>query len=455
MKSKLYLLISLVMLALLIVGLYIKWPSPKQAKEPIEKGEVIELVSIEAIQGFTIQQEKESFLFEKNQDTKQWEVDGRPVINAAEVQALVSLITELQVTRKVPTDQESKEAFGLVDPKTRIIINDQEVFSLGHLTPTKDGYYGEINRSKSIVIVPPIYEKLINYAHETPQVRMTEESDSVQLEEIYYRNKEMDFTIRRYEKQGDQHFSGYYLEAPYKTKPQVEEQHEDFIALLDFSRMALPSLKFDNVEGLSEETLGLKEPQVELAIRNSAQEEKRIIVGNESEKDSNLYFVKFNDDAQIYQLFIEDAPLLFNINATKMAVQAPIFTFIDKLNTLKIKHEDTQFTIDLSANQNGEDAVYRVNDVEVNQKEIKKLYLSLLELGADAAISEEYNTNEEIIFEVTASYEDGETTKVSYQSYDEWFYQIIIDEHSDFVIAKDKFEDLFEQLENLKKLVEK
>lgn len=459
-KKKLYLIISLLLLTLLIVFLYFQLPSTNAVEQLVDdEKQIIELIDAKAIHEFKIENANGEHVFTSNEDGSIWRVNGE-FIATAKVNELLGLLSRFKVERTVALGDKSFAEFGLdeTDSKVEIFIgeNEKKVISFGNITPTNEGYYSQIDGEDDINIVSSQFSKLVSFSNESIKRETALAIDLMYLEEINYDSKRYQFTMRNYPEKRDKNFSDYYFEKPYQTNPQVETQHEDLIIMLEFIKLSLPGIEFDNAEAMSDEELGFEQPNLELMVRNSSQDEKHITIGNQIDEDSNIYYAKFNHADQIYKLSIEEADQLFNINPAAIAIQSPLYAFINKIKQLEIDYEGKIYTMKLEEAPNDVKDYYLVNGAEVEKQLIKDMYLSILELKADADIDEKIgDIGNEHFLKVSAIYADGDTTEVSYQTYNDLFYKIIIDKQSDFVIAKDKFKDFLDRLAKIDEQIDK
>ena len=254
-----------------------------------------------------------------------------------------------------------------------------------------------------------------------------------------YNSKSQQFTIARFGEKKDKNFSDYYLERPFKTKPQLDISVPEFPAFIEFVNRAIP-ISESAVNDAKE--FGFEQPNLDVFIQTVDGNAKRIIVGDKVAEDSNRYFVKFNTSNQVYEIEIEQPDQIFGLDPAKLAIQAPVYAFINKIKKIEIEHQDKRYALNLEdINQ------YYVNNQKADKQAIKDLYLSLLELKADTNIEE--NTTGDSLLTVSVTYVDNDVTMVSYQDFDELFYSISQDGHTEFVIAKDKFNRVFELLSKL------
>ncbi|EKN65216.1 hypothetical protein BABA_21266 [Neobacillus bataviensis LMG 21833] len=407
---------------------------PTEGKQP----PFMELVNLENIATFTVQNANGVFDFRKK-DGLLWLVnDESSLDNKAE--EIASILAKMEVKRKVT--KPNLAAFGLQDAKTEVRITTKEgkeiALFVGNETPTKEGYYVKKAEDDAVYIVSSAVAKMVHFSMDTSSMERTIFPVSlVNIKKIEYVSKSQQFTLQRYTDKRDQNFSDYYLDYPFKTKPQVDIAHPDLPAFLDFVNAAVPIS-----ETSTSADFGFQDPNLDVLIQTIDGHEKRVIVGNTIAEDSNRYYVRFNSSEKVYELQIEQPDKIFQFNPVKLAIQAPVYAFITKVKKLELERDGKKYSINM---ENPE--AYLINGKKVETQVVKDLFLSLLELKADTDMGEQASgavgQNQ---LSVSVTYTDGDVTTTNYQDYDEQFYSITQSGDTDFVIAKDKFKRVFELL---------
>ena len=406
-----------------------------EAKQP----GAIELVKPESISEFTIQNANGVFQFAKKEELL-WAVNGESLLDNKADQML-DWLAKIEIKRTIENKGGELAEFGLNDAKTKVTIkrNDQKEITIfiGNETATKEGFYFKKAGENTIYIVSNEAAQIVSFSNDSSPQQTFFQVSLVNIKKLEYSSKSQQFTIARFGEKKDKNFSDYYIEHPFKTKPQLDISVPEFPAFIEFVNGAIPLTETE-----AKKEFGFEQPNLDVLIQTVDGNAKRIIVGDKVAEDSNRYFVKFNTSNQVYEIEIEQPDQIFGLDPAKLAIQAPVYAFINKIKKIEIEHQDKRYALNLEdINQ------YYVNNQKADKQAIKDLYLSLLELKADTNIEE--NTTGDSLLTVSVTYVDNDVTMVSYQDFDELFYSISQDGHTEFVIAKDKFNRVFELLSKL------
>lgn len=401
--------------------------------------EFIELVKPDSITGFKIQNEKGVFQFAKKEELL-WEVNGESLLDN-KADRMLEWLAKVETKRTITDKSGALAEFGLNDAKTQVTFTTKDekeiVIFIGNETATKEGYYLKKEGEDTIYIVSNEAAQIVSFSNDSSLQQTFFQVSLVNIEKMEYSSKSQQFTIARFGEKKDKNFSDYYLESPFKTKPQLDISVPEFPAFIEFVNRAIPMTETE-----AKTEIGFEQPNLDVFIQTIDGEAKRIIVGDKVAEDSNRYFVRFNTSNQVYEMEIEQPDQIFGLDPAKLAIQAPVYAFINKIKKIEIEQPDKRYALNLEdINQ------YYVNNQKADKQAIKDLYLSLLELKADTNIEE--NTTGDSLLTVSVTYVDNDVTMVSYQDFDELFYSISQDGHTEFVIAKDKFNRVFELLSKL------
>ncbi|MEH7179328.1 DUF4340 domain-containing protein [Neobacillus vireti] len=406
-----------------------------EAKQPA----TIELANPESITEFAIQNANGVFQFTKKEELL-WAVNGESLLDNKADQML-EWLTKVEIKRTIENKSGALAEFGLNDAKTQVTIltKDQKEITIfiGNETATKEGYYFKKAGEDTIYIVSNEAAQIVSFSNDTSPQQTFFQVSLVNIEKLEYSSKSQQFTIARFGEKKDKNFSDYYIEQPFKTKPQLDISVPEFPAFIEFVNGAIPLTETE-----VKKEFGFAQPNLDVWIQTIDGEAKRIIVGDEVAEGSNRYFMKFNTSNHVYEMEIEQPDQIFGLDPAKLAIQAPVYAFINKIKKIEIEHQDKRYALNLEdINQ------YYVNNRKADKQLIKDLYLSLLELKADTNIEE--RTTGDSILTVSVTYADNDVTMLSYQDFDELFYSISQDGHTEFVIAKDKFNRVFELLSKI------
>lgn len=442
----------IVLFASCILGtLFILLSNQNGAAENANPGqEKVFSLSADDIAEFVIENEHGESHFTLNQkhsSVRIWEINGESRLDSGGDE-LLGVLSDMTIKRSIPSDEETLKEYGLQKPKTsvRLVSNeDEEVkFFFGNKTPT--GYYLKKECDPTIYIVGNAASSIIHFSIDDFAKQRPFHVNLVNIEQLDYRSKSHQFTIKRFEEKKDQNFNDYYFVKPFSTKPQLDISNVEFTELIDFVNMSIPVKSQETTLDLDK--LGLSDPNLTIYIKTIDGNEKQVVIGNETSTGSSVYYAKIDSSDFVYELRVEKPDQVFNIVPAKLAIQAPLYAFITKVKLMEITHLDKIYSI--SINKDADDFYY-INEQKMDKQLIKDLYLLLLELKADTDIDEELVVGEknDQVLTVKVTYADGDVSEVSYQDYDDQFYSIIQQGNIDFVIAKEKFTKIFESISTI------
>lgn len=417
--------------------------------------EKVSLIDEEKVESFLIENDHGTFHFIKQQITDTvpvWAVNG-DLLLTEEGERILSIFKNFPLRRQI--DASSLQDFGFDNPQTKVIFRFQEgeekTIYFGNKTPTNDGYYMMIEGEKTIYIASDQVTPVVHFTDERKNQYVHVSFSS--LEELVYQSQTYQFIIQRLAEKKDKDFSDFYFAEPFKTKPSLDISNQLMLDFLDFvNSHILIELPMD--QNIDANELGFSNPTLDLYVRTTDGKEKRLLIGQAIDDSKYRYYAKVNNGNIIYELEVREPEKVFNLNPAKLAIQAPVYTFLNKTTEIELEFKGKQYKIQTYEDK---EEYFLVNNQKFTDKQlIKDIYLSLLELKADTNVKEEVPSSDDDLFEliVKVAYADGEKTEVSFSEYNEIFYWIHQHGEKEFVIAKEKFEKLFAQLEELSKQIQ-
>ena len=450
--------ISLCTIFLLLLGIYkfIQYTPEKEtvsAKEQVQfSTDLSELKQIKlkhANGELTMQHDSNREDQWKLEDTNEAEIDQ------SKVYELVSQLTTINISKVIQENPKELATYGLKDPESIMTIvqqnGEEKEYLVGGKLPTRNGYYFMEKGDNIVYSIPSSVGELFHTTRKDILSLATKQVENVEdFKEIIIENSHGEIVIKPYINQSIKHFSKYYLEQPYKTKPQVDVSTEGFQEIVSVFA-TIPKIEVIEEEAENLKEYGLLDPTVFLKMENMDGTFRSIAMGNEN--DTGMYYARFDDTNTVYSINMAENRNIFSIAPFDIIYRSPVFTFIYTIQSIHISTSGESYDVEFKKDFNGEqkadlakaEITYTVNNVRLNEEKMKSFFLSLLELNADAEIDKNLKKGKpEIVMNVI--YENEEQVKIEYIPYNHDFYAVYIDNKSDFVIAKDKVSKFIEQI---------
>ncbi|KYG35272.1 hypothetical protein AZF04_02745 [Alkalihalobacillus trypoxylicola] len=392
-------------------------------------------------------------LLSSNQELEIENIDGEWTIKGKETEDIdpIKLFEYVHSVTKIPTlrlitdrNDIPLEEYGLNSPDATIKIqtkDDTHSFLLGNKLATGNEYYmmNENNQNIYSIANEVAHSFLLSLEQLSSDYRKTE--PNLMFKEIVYEKGDDIIKVVPYPQNTPYVMSQYYLEYPYTTKPELNEISPSFEAIVAAFTSIYPTESFERKEDLS--FYHLDQPLLKLTMKAVDEQERVIKIGKE--RSSGYYYAQFEDDSFIHIVNLAEHMEIFDVTAFDMAVKTPVYTFMTNIKEMQWIVENETYHLQFDSEE-----MFKLNGKEVAPEKIRDFYLALLELNPDAEVADENGFEwNHLEAQLKIVFDNEEETQIDFYSFNELFLVMVKDGEFDFVITKEKVQQITTFLKSL------
>jgi hypothetical protein len=246
----------------------------------------------------------------------------------------------------------------------------------------------------------------------------------------------------------------FVMVQPFKTARSVDStKFQDYVT--GIPNFVIKDFVEENAKDLAK--YGLDKPKVELQVKDANKGEVHIYLGNDKD-DSSVYF-RIEGSNSIYTIDKESVKTYFTIDPFALADKFAALINIDGVDKVVIQSPTQKNTITFSrqtkkaAKEGDKDEVvttYKVDDKEIKEDEFKKYYQILIGLIVDSENDKKLEDKPEVTTTFYMNKGSQKEIKVDYVPYNDTFYGVYKNGICEFVISKDKVNNMLKETENIK-----
>jgi hypothetical protein len=409
-------------------------------------------------------------------------------INQDYVANMINVIDEVKADRLIVEAPENLADYGL-NPAVAYLKAEQEdgvtvTVQIGNEVSNGDGYYGLVNDSDTVYLLPIEYGTALQYTDN--EMTAVEESPEITAENIFHIdvvNRDGEEYELKYiednglDKSGSDMYSweilqpygeGYSADSSKMTDIQANYTTFDFINCIDYKGDDLSLYGLENpaatitIGYYETRTESLAEAEVDPETGEEITEktyydpqEYKVYIGNKDEEGD--YYIRREGSNIIYTISPDTIDKMLVIDAFAILNSYVCIPNIDSVNEIILDKEGTTYTMNLKRatkeNEDGEEetlTTYYFNGNEVEEDSFKGLYQIMISTQSDAQAKEEVLTQEVEPY-LTLSYQlNDEVSTIltaSFLPYDDSFFIVKKENDALFLVDKRKIEEIVAAVE--------
>ncbi len=405
--------------------------------------------------------DKNIITLEKNE--KEWTVaDSDFKLDQNELNSLVNCFTPMYAERVIEDAAKELDKYGLKNPfaTAAVILKDgtKKELYLGSKTHVGNSYYLMISGDTKVYAVD---ERYTSFFHTNISDLRDRSLLAVNLKELTYvklaeKNKpaiELEANNSQSEIEKAYNLNYWQLSKPYSEPKEVNrDKMNDIIS--GFSQLTIGEFVEDHPKSL--EIYGLDKPIFEIVLKDKTNTDK---VSFGKDKDENTIYFKTDKSEAIYTMPKSELRP-FKIKPFDIILKVAYSINIDNLDQIIIEAKGNKSVIDLSrttkkAEKQGEKdevvTTYQVDNKEIEESSFKNFYKNLIGIFIDSEIDKSLEEKTEIKTTFILNKGDKKRVTVNYVPYNDEFYAVFKNGKADFVVARNKVENMLNELEKIKK----
>lgn len=460
MKLK-FKIISIVMAFILIIGLLFVFSDMKKTEDELETTDDQQLDEKTALFWseadfneirLMSEHEDNEIILQKNEQGN-WDT-AKPLaekVNLNKLDQAVSIIFSLSGHSKeveVTTD----EVFTEEEERSIILMNQsgiKEKLTIGSKNNDGTFYYVKLLESDEIYQVSAQLIDALPSSQEDLFDRSVIQITSGQVREISIYNGIQTIELAPVssfsEEEVRANLSGWYMHEPYR--------HIYFVKYNPMSEMIYGIRDIEWLEIVDEsgddlERYGLMDVDFEITF-SSDNEKETILIGAPAANQS--YYAKLADDDKVFTVN-SNALHPYSFQAFDLVERFVKNVALDVLKQLEIQTDDGNYviTVDQIDAENAPEShtVFKINDQQIEDEVFRELYVAIVGLSVDQEIDDARYTTPEVTMSYTImDGDDGEKEiVVELVHYDEENYAVFLDQQADFLVKKDEYSHMIEDI---------
>lgn len=458
MKKNVKILIAVaVVLVLLIVGIVVLLKSegtpsdePTATNAPVNQYDAYK-IERDDIESFTIKLENESIVF-KNTGDGTWSVNGIAYdqLDATKVETLLGCVCVMMSNNEIEKGASDLSKYGFDTPYITIEVKNkngqEDKLLIGDLSPTLGEYFFTVDGSGDVY---SIYSYKTDTIIKPASYYSTFDRFNVPVDDITNIKMErrgMDNLELRIKNitEDDGYSIAWEIVQPYK---QIFNGIDQFISdkiltPIDELTISAPADKgidygFDNPSARI--TLEIQPYNQQDGSRGDKYTEN-IVVGNSAD---GLTYVLYKDKAYA----VTSSAISFVYTDAFLAVsKLQALVDIQKTDKVTLKKSSGETVIDIKHDKSNDELTFKINGKDIDSKEAKQLYQSIISLNVDAVYGGESIQPAEITIDFNG-YDGGEDVKIEFKPINELNYALTRNGETYFVIKKTKVDEMLAKID--------
>lgn len=460
-------LIALVIVLGALIGSYVylsKKPPKEQAKQSSQDSTKIQLAKVDSktITKMNLVTKKGNLSLEKSGDN--WVVKSAEGVklNKTAVDDLVSSFSNIQAEKLVEENPTDLDAYGLKNPAATATatLSDgkQEEFYVGNQTAQGSTYYLMMKGDPKVYTVWTNHGSHFSYT--LSDIRDTN-FVNINLEELQYikiakqnqKTIEIGLNDNQSENEKSYNLNTWLMKQPYSVSQAVNDNVYNEV-IQGMQQLTIKEFVEDNPTDLAK--YGLDKPTMEILAKDSSNK-LHIYVGKDKD-DSTAYF-KTDDSPAVYT--IDKSKLTgFNKKPFDLIQKLIRIIYIDDVDKIEIEGNGTKNVITMSrttkpAEKSGDKdevvTTYKLNDKNIEEKDMKAFYQTLIGISAESENDKKLSENPEVKITYYLNKGDAKQVNINFCPYNIDFYAAYVDGKSDFLVSKQQVQKMLDDLNALAK----
>ncbi len=239
--------------------------------------------------------------------------------------------------------------------------------------------------------------------------------------------------------------SGWYMHEPYNNIYSVKynPMSEMIYGIKDIEWLEVIDESGENLE-----EYGLTDVNFKITF-SSDDEEETILIGAPATAGS--YYAKLADDDNVFTV-ANTALHPYSYQAFDLVERFVKIIALDVLKRLEIQTAARDYVITVDqvndGNEPDSNAVFKINDQQIEDEVFRELYVAIVGLSVDQEIDDAIYTTPEVTMSYTIMDSDNGEKEVIVElvNYDEESYAVFLDDQADFLVKKDEFSQMIENI---------
>lgn len=457
-------IIALLVVLVILLGSYVFIKrTPKKNNENKDISENVQVVNLNRneITKVILTNDKGTITLDNNE--KEWTVPNADFkLNQNEVNSLVNCFTPMHAERVVEEAAKDLDKYGLKKPiaTADIMLKDgtKKELYLGSKTHIGNSSYVMIGGDEKIYSVDERYTSF--FLADISGLR-DRSLLAVNLNELTYaklaekQKPVIEIKVNNFQSDIEKSYNAnhWLLSQPYSEPKEVNrDKMNDLIN--GFSQLSIEEFVEEHPKSL--ETYGLDKPSFEIELKDKTNTNK-IYFGKD--KDENTTYFKTHKSEAVYTM-AKSKITPFKIKPFDLTLKTACSINVDDLDQIIIEAKGSKSVIDLSrttkkAEKSGEKdevvTTYHLDNEKIEESSFKDFYRSLIGILVDSEIDKKLEEKPEIKTTFILNKGDNKRITVNYVPYNDEFYAVFKNGKVDFVVAKNKVENMVNELEKIKK----
>lgn len=457
MKKNVKILISVaIVMVILIVGIVVLLKSegapsdePTATNSPVNQYDAYR-IERDDIDSFTINLETESIVF-KNTGDGTWSVNkiAYDSLDSAKIETLLGCVCVMMSNNEIEKGTSDLSKYGLDTPYITIDVKNKNGQSdkllIGDLSPTLGEYFFTVDGTGDVysiysykvdtIIKPSSYYSTFN--------RFSVPVDDITNIKIERRGMDnLELRVKNITEE-DGYSVAWEIVQPYK---QVFNGIDQFISdkiltpieELTISAPADKGIDYGFEKPSAKLTLEIQPYNEQSGKRDNAYTET-VIVGNSAD---GLTYIQYKNNAYAVS---SDAVSFVYTDAFLAVSKLQALVDIQKTDKVTVNQSSGKTVIDIKHDKSNDDMTFKINGKDIDSKEAKQLYQSIISLNVDSVYGGETMNDAEITVTFDG-YDGGENVKIEFKPINELNYALTRNGETYFIIKKTKVDEMLAKI---------
>ena len=330
----------------------------------------------------TIVNSKDTFLFTYSEDESldfRWEMEHPTSFDAYPYYAYkyCSVVLSVTATTKLEDVSQDQTIYGFDKPTAHVKYGTTEGvvdLVIGCTTPTESGYYATTDSGRTVYIVSTSFiDSIEDFCVENlaSDYLFVNRKDRIQ-EVAFVRNSELIWHISR-ELMGEKNWTVIAPVTALGERTTIEDS-----LLLDLANLQYESVVEKDCQDLSK--YGLDNPYYKVYVQEYGQSPTVLLISTRETGGSGKMYACYQGQDDVFLLNQYDLGFL-DITTFELVASVAYYTDIKNVDAFEYKLGEVVYRVDIS--KEGDNFVYKLNDVVVDYENIVDLYVSGVWLQAD------------------------------------------------------------------------
>jgi hypothetical protein len=467
MKKQLTSLVALTVVLVMLFGGYVflknrPVETPEGPSGTVTPPEIISNIRYDKILKVVLESENGEVVMErKNKDTP-WTMPGVTFrLNQSLMNELTDSFVLLRSQSVVEENPPDIEKYGLKTPAVTATayLDDgtEKVLYLGDKTPTGNNYYLMVKGVDKVYTV--VGNHGIRFSSTLNNFR-DRSFGTVDINEVNYMRikyadgRTMEITTDpKYTEKQDFKVNQLSMLQPYNSIRAVNA--EKFNNAIDhLTLMKIVHFVEDNPQDLSK--YGLDKPRYELYVKDSMNNLIHLLVGDD--RDEEFVYIKIPGEPSVYTV---DRVNMINVTLEPhdFLIKSTYMVNINQVDKIEIKDKDATTTITFdrqtkkAEKEGDEDEVittYKIDGREIEEAAFRRLYQQIIGLIIDGDNNKSVPNDPDVTTTFYLNTGKERVVTIGYAPADQHYYAVFRDGHADFLIFRDKVNQMVTNIRNAK-----